>query len=70
MPQIPYRTSAGVKIGSRYTPPKMRESDPYMLAWQTALAPPDGKEERRWLAKIIICILTSTLIFSYWNLYA
>jgi hypothetical protein len=41
-----------------------------MLAWQTALAPPDGKEERRWLAKIIICILTSTLIFSYWNLYA
>jgi hypothetical protein len=48
----------------------MRESDADMLAWQTAFAPPDGKAERRWMVKIIVCILISTLTFTYWNLYA
>ena len=70
MPTVPYSTSTGIKIGSKYTPPQMRESDPDMLAWQTAFAPPDGKEARRWITKIIVCILISTLTFSYWNIYA
>ena len=70
MPTVPYITSTGIKIGSQYTPPKMREFDPDMLAWQQVLSPSLQKYQRRWIAKMVVCFLISGLLFTYWNLYA
>jgi hypothetical protein len=70
MPTVPYSTSTGIKIGNQYTPPKMRESDPDMLAWQQVLSPSLQKYQRRWIAKMVVCFLISGLLFTYWNLYA
>jgi hypothetical protein len=67
--QTPHTTSTGVKIGSRYTKPLLRESDPDMLAWQRAFSPPLEKEFKHWGKKVVACILISGLLFTYWNLY-
>jgi len=68
--QTPHTTSTGVKIGSRYAKPLPRESDPDMLAWQTAMSPPLEKEYKHWGKKIVACIVISGLLFTYWSIYA
>ena len=68
--QTPHTTSTGVKIGSRYTKPLHKESDPDMLAWQTAMAPPLQKQFKHWGKKVVACIVISGLLFIYWNIYA
>jgi hypothetical protein len=67
--KVPYSTSTGVKIGSRYTAPIRKESDPDMLAWQTAIAPPIEPPRRSYGAKIATVFVVFLIALLFWSVY-
>jgi len=38
--------------------------------WQSVLIPSYENEYKHWGKKIVVCILISGLLFTYWKLYA
>ena len=67
--KVPYSTSTGVKIGSRYVRPLPKESDPDMLAWQTAIAPPIERAKRNVRGVFSVILVIALIVLLFWSVY-